>query len=324
MPIRRLEDGQWLLDVRPEKNKRVRKRYDGKLSRAQMRKIEAEFLANWQPVRERHTTLHEALERYWAEDGHRQRSAKDIDWQIGEIEDLTSPALTLRNVSAATAIDIRTRLTGGPAKRNRVLSRLRRVMNWGRKHWREPVQDIDWRDLMLEEPPVRDRWVSQDRRRKLWRASPPHVRRFISLSLLTGMRMANVLSLAPEHVDRVRWVVTLIGKGGKLQEVPLDRLAQRYLQRIWPDDDSPFIRYRGRPVASIKKAWARSCRDAGLEGVRIHDMRHTAAGDLYAATGDLELVRAALHHSSIATTQRYARAGIERVREGMEKRRQKV
>lgn len=309
--------GSWLVDIVPAPGVRIRRTLPGHLSRQEVRQEEARLLAEWQRGHPETLTLHVALERYWAEDGHRHRSAKDIDWQLAAIEDLTSPALLLRDVTGGTAILMREAFRKGrsPAAANRVLSRLRRVLSYARLHWQEPVEPIAWRDILLDEGEPADRFVDRPRRRLILRAAPSHLRRALVISMLTGLRSRNVLDLAPGHIDHAKRRITIMGKGGKRQSVPLDPLAWRWLRRIWPEDDGPFVRYAGRPVQSLKTAIATTRRRSGI-AFRFHDARHWAGQDLYDATGDLELVRRALHHSSIATTSRYARAHEDRIRAG--------
>lgn len=324
MPARRRTDtkgGSWLVDVSPAPGVRIRRTFPGHLSRQEIRREEARLLAGWKRDRAPPVTLHQALERYWAEDGHRQRSAKDIDWQLGAIEDLTSPGLALADVTGATAIAIRERYRQGrgPATVNRVLSRLRRVLSYARQHWRQEVQAIAWRDILLREPEPTSRWLDRATRRRILRAAPPQLRHALILSMLTGLRARNVLDLTPRHVDRSRRVIVITGKGGKLNTVPLSRLAWRFLARLWPDrETATFVHWHGERIGSLKTAIRLTRQRSGV-AFRLHDARHWAGQDLYDATGDLELVRRALHHSHISTTSRYARAGEDRVRAGWEK-----
>jgi integrase len=56
----------------------------------------------------------------------------------------------------------------------------------------------------------------------------------------------------------------------------------------------------------IKRFWASACRQAGIEGVRLHDLRHTYASVLVSSGLSLPIIGALLGHSQAATTQRYA------------------
>ena len=53
------------------------------------------------------------------------------------------------------------------------------------------------------------------------------------------------------------------------------------------------------------RGWLPATRRAGLEGVRIHDLRHAHASWLLAGGADLKTVMARLGHTQIQTTQRY-------------------
>jgi integrase len=271
------------------------------------------------------------------------RSAPTIDAQLGAIEDATPPGLTLAAVDGAVCLDLRLRWSRevyrrpgarkaavlGPGAINRRLSRLRRVLAFARDHWGIDTKRVVWRDIFLPEAEPKDRARPRDDLRRLWHAAESaHLRRFITLAQLTGLRSGPLLSLARENVDlrNRRIVIHSKGRGpqGKLTTVPLDDVAYRYLRRVMPDDDRPLVRYRGHGVRSIKVAWKAAVRRAGLpETVTPHSLRHSTLQMLYDATGDLELVRQAAHHADLRTTSRYARAREERVREGMARMRRR-
>jgi len=76
----------------------------------------------------------------------------------------------------------------------------------------------------------------------------------------------------------------------------------------------------GQPVVEIRRFWRAIQREAGLEGVHIHDLRHTFASLLVSGGASLEMIGKLLGHSQIQTTQRYAhlmdsplRAGVDAV-----------
>jgi integrase len=61
-----------------------------------------------------------------------------------------------------------------------------------------------------------------------------------------------------------------------------------------------------RPRTDLKKPWLAVCRRAGLEGVRLHDLRHTFASIGAGASLGLPIVGKLLGHSQAQTTARYA------------------
>jgi integrase len=61
-----------------------------------------------------------------------------------------------------------------------------------------------------------------------------------------------------------------------------------------------------RPQTDLKKPWLTVCRRAGLQGVRLHDLRHTFASIGAGASLGLPIVGKLLGHSQAQTTARYA------------------
>ena len=61
----------------------------------------------------------------------------------------------------------------------------------------------------------------------------------------------------------------------------------------------------------IWRAWRRVRAAAGLDGVRIHDLRHTFAALQVQAGTHVEVIRSLMGHASITTTQRYMHSGRE-------------
>ena len=68
-----------------------------------------------------------------------------------------------------------------------------------------------------------------------------------------------------------------------------------------------------------KKAWARLLERAGIENLRIHDLRRTL-GSWQAKTGaSLAIVGKSLNHKSHSTTAIYARLDLDPVRESVDR-----
>ncbi len=62
----------------------------------------------------------------------------------------------------------------------------------------------------------------------------------------------------------------------------------------------------GKPLVNIRKPWVRICDRAGLESVRIHDLRHTVASIAAGQGASLPIIGKMLGHRQPITTQRYA------------------
>ncbi len=69
-----------------------------------------------------------------------------------------------------------------------------------------------------------------------------------------------------------------------------------------------------KPRADLKRPWAIVCRRAGLEGVRIHDLRHSFASIGVGTGHGLPIVGKLLGHADASSTARYAHLDADPVR----------
>lgn len=68
-----------------------------------------------------------------------------------------------------------------------------------------------------------------------------------------------------------------------------------------------------------KRPWRELLQSAGIENLRLHDLRRTM-GSCQAISGtSLHIIRKSLGHKSTSTTQVYARLTADPVRESMQK-----
>ena len=148
----------------------------------------------------------------------------------------------------------------------------------------------------------------------------------VALLLLTGCRRREVLEARWENIDLERGLLTIpLSKNGKPRYVPLSPAAQNILLGakalvvslmgseqaangwVFPN---PKTR---KPFCKMQSGWMRARRLAGLEGLRVHDLRHSFASALVNRGMTLYDVKEALGHSSVITTQRYAHLAPQRL-----------
>src|SRR5260370_28162996 len=70
-------------------------------------------------------------------------------------------------------------------------------------------------------------------------------------------------------------------------------------------------RFEGRALVNLAKPWRRICDLAGMEGVRIHDLRHTAVSVGLATGTTLPVIGRLLGHTQSQTTQPYAHVDVD-------------
>ncbi|MGW8158408.1 MAG: tyrosine-type recombinase/integrase [Desulfoprunum sp.] len=179
----------------------------------------------------------------------------------------------------------------------------------------------------------RDRFLSGDELRRFFEALAQEpsgtARDFFLVSLFTGARRANVLSMQWSDIDldAASWRIGRT-KNGTPQTVALVEPVMEILQDRRKRISSLFVfPGRAREGETLKsghfveprKAWVRICKAAGIEGARIHDLRRTM-GSWQAMTGaSLPVIGKSLNHKSASTTQIYARLDLDPVRSSMEK-----
>lgn len=138
----------------------------------------------------------------------------------------------------------------------------------------------------------------------------PQLQHIVGLLLLTGARLRELLDAKWENVDvdRKSWLIPT-SKTGKPRWVPLSKAALAIIEALPRFKDCPWLVPNPdtlKPYVSIKHGWQRAIKVAKLPGLRIHDLRHSAASFMVNSGVDLFAVGKVLGHASYQSTQRYA------------------
>jgi site-specific recombinase XerD len=132
------------------------------------------------------------------------------------------------------------------------------------------------------------------------------------LMLGTGIRLGSLIALNVEDVDLKAGIARIRTKGGGEQTVYLNASLRRGLSqhvRTLGSSGALFRSSRGPRIGTrqVQMRFAHwRCRAALNREFTVHSLRHTFATRLYQQTHDLHLVREALGHAGVGTTQRYA------------------
>ncbi len=147
------------------------------------------------------------------------------------------------------------------------------------------------------------------------------IRDYVLLSLLTGARKANVLSMQWKDIslERGEWRIEKT-KNGTPQTVTLSPEALTVLSNRKPEAPTMFV-FPGNGnsghLIEPKKGWKRILARAGIEDLRIHDLRRTL-GSWQAKTGaSLTIIGKSLNHKNQNTTAIYARLDLDPVRDSV-------
>ena len=139
----------------------------------------------------------------------------------------------------------------------------------------------------------------------------------IRLLLLTGARLREILRAEWSQVDFERGVVFLPDSKTGKKPVYLSAAAQAVLASLPRIEGNPHIvagAKEGAPRADLARPWNAVRRAAGLEGVRIHDLRHSFASFGAGASLGLPIIGKLLGHAQAATTHRYAHLDVDPLR----------
>lgn len=217
-----------------------------------------------------------------------------------------------------------------PVRANRVGEVIRKMfayaVKWG---WREDNPAMGFRRRM-ESP--RERFLSHEEIARLAAAldvaEDTRAADIIRMCMLTGARVGEVRQARFEdfNLEHLTWTKpATTTKQRRVHRVPISdqaaaivRLRRQVMLAGCPwlfPGDTP-----GQPVQEVRRFWQRIQREAAIEEVRIHDLRHTFASLLVSGGASLEMIGKLLGHSQMQTTQRYAhlmdsplRAGVDAV-----------
>jgi len=175
----------------------------------------------------------------------------------------------------------------------------------------------------LREPRAVPKALSDSQADAVWRAArrdTPEAHALIALLLYGGLRITEARTLSWDNVAG-HWV-TFTGKGGQQRAVPLHSCAVTALGQL-PARTSwvlPSPYHIDKPVSDpTARKWVRHVGEAaGIESLRPHTLRHTAATGLLEAGADVATVADLLGHQSLATTRRYLRVRDSRLRSAVD------
>lgn len=184
---------------------------------------------------------------------------------------------------------------------------------------KNPTKDVP----LVRDTKKMERFLSVDETERLYRAialsENPYLKSIIPLLLMTGARKREILDARWENIlwER-RLLLVPLPKGGKPRYIPLSKPVIDLLESVRLDQSDLFdkeLRDRGwvfpnpktgMPFRSIFNAWDTARKRAGLEDLRLHDLRHSFASFLVNNGRTLYEVQRILGHTQIRTTQRYA------------------
>ncbi|MDR0329908.1 MAG: tyrosine-type recombinase/integrase [Rickettsia sp.] len=150
------------------------------------------------------------------------------------------------------------------------------------------------------------------------------IKDFILISLYTSARKGNVLTMRWENIKFIdkMWYIPDT-KNGIPQSLPLLDQAVEILEARKQQSTSKWVfpseTSSSGHLQEPKKGWKRICQKAGIQDLRIHDLRRTLPSWMAMTGANQYVIGKVLNHEDPRSTAVYARLGLDTVREYMNK-----
>lgn len=264
-------------------------------------------------------TFDQLADRYLRDYAEVHKKAGSVREDRRNLEVLIRPALGRKQVNAINQADIarfHTSLRATPIQANRCLALLSKMFavaaDWGvMPRGLNPAQGVK----KFKEK-KRERYLTPDELARLGAALEAAeetegavVVDALRLLLLTGARHSEIQRCRWEWIDEAEARIDLPDSKTGAKKILLPPAALEILKRMREAAAGSAWLIPGRikdVPHNLQKPWERIRVAAGLEDVRIHDLRHTAASVGVSLGLGLPVIGGLLGHTKASTTQRYA------------------
>jgi len=189
---------------------------------------------------------------------------------------------------------------------NRELACLRHIFYMGIE-WEYLVKNpVASKLVKFDKEKYRDRTLDDEEFVRLLRACSGKLLQITLIALNTGMRRGEIYSLKWENVDLERKKILVKNtKSGEDRAVPINSFLDPLLASITKTSELVFTNQVGRMIGDTKPAWTKALRQAGIENLKFHDLRHTVATRLARAKVTESVIALILGHKRTSITSRY-------------------
>ena len=172
-----------------------------------------------------------------------------------------------------------------------------KAIEWGKFYGENPARKVK----LLRVDNRRLRFLNTDEVHRLLSTADPRIKPVIIAALHTGMRRGELTSLAWKNVDMDTGTIYVLNtKSGKPRELPMDSTLRELFKSLPKTGDGVF------DCSNLRKLYDAAIRQAKLEDVNFHTLRHTFASHLAMAGVDIKTIQELLGHQTFEMTLRYA------------------
>lgn len=302
-------------------------------ARREAQRLHAEIVQGADPAAVRDSerelpTVSKAFERFMTEHVKAKRKPATVE-QYDYLSRLyLLPDMGTKRIDAPNEIDI-AKLHGKHAEKpytaNRLVAMTRKFFNWCEAAKLRPKGSNPCAGHEMFRESRRERFLSAEEIGQLGEALAkaeaqgewPHAVGLFRLLILTGARLSEIQKLEWRHVDFERGLLLLPDSKTGAKAVVLPAAALLILTELPRIEGNPYVivgRIEGQHLINEAAIWRRVRKLAGLDDLRIHDLRHSFASVAAARGGSLPIIGKLLGHTQPATTQRYAHLADSPVR----------
>ena len=213
-----------------------------------------------------------------------------------------------------------------PVQANRCLQFLSKVFNLAELWGLRPDSSNPCRHVEKYPERKRERYLSRDELARLGEVlrqceidgvESQSAINAIRLLIFTGCRLGEIMTLKWEYVDLATGALHLPDSKTGAKTVHIGTPAVDALKEIERLPENPWVitgTLPGAHLTDLQPPWQRIRKRAGIEDVRIHDLRHTFASVAVANRQGLPMIGKLLGHSQVQTTARYAHLAADPVK----------
>lgn len=155
-----------------------------------------------------------------------------------------------------------------------------------------------------------NRYLSHDDLKKLFfKIEDSEFYDFCLLSACTGLRSGELIRLLKSDIDNPPGFIRVSAEQKNKTEspIPISKQAREIIDRSigrYPNKDKLF---RFNTVCWISQKFKKVSREAGLDDIRFHDLRHTFASHHAMSGTDIQVIQKLMRHKSLTSTMVYAK-----------------
>jgi len=279
-------------------------------------------------------TVREFSERYLEEHARPKKKPRSVYSDVSNLNNHVLPALGKKRLDLVTRADIQrlhAKMVDRPGAANHVMGLLSKMFNLAEKWGLRPDGTNPCRHVEKYPGRKMERYLSPTEFGRLARVLNEAEKddsifigaiRSIRLLIFTGCRLGEILSLKWDYIDFENKRINLADSKTGRKTVYLSGLAIDVLNSIPRVKDNPYVlvgRFDRGHMARMGHHWIEIRKRAGLEDVRMHDLRHSYASVAANLGESLPMIGKLLGHTQAQTTARYAHLAADPAREAAER-----